>query len=118
MRRAIYATSHQRQQNRNHCNLFHFKTSFQRAICSATRTGDVILGLDQAQAAEGVTVFCAGVGEDDQGNLLTAGGRVLAVTGQGSTLAQARERAYAAAELITWPGKHCRSDIAKIAQGL
>ena len=43
---------------------------------------------------------------------MTAGGRVLAVTGTGSTIAAAREHAYAAAGEISWPGMHHRSDIA------
>lgn len=76
------------------------------------RTGDVIAGLDAARAVEGVTVFCAGVGADDEGRLITAGGRVLAVTGQGPTIADARDRAYRAVEALDWPGMHHRRDIA------
>ena len=41
-----------------------------------------------------------------------AGGRVLAVTGQGTTLVQARERAYDAVGRISWSGMHNRADIA------
>ena len=47
------------------------------------RTGDVIKGLDEAAALDGVTVFCAGVGQSDSGDLVTAGGRVLSITGRG-----------------------------------
>ena len=50
---------------------------------TAPRTGDVIEGLDRVAAHDGVTVFAAGVAEDAAGRLVTAGGRVLAVTGTG-----------------------------------
>jgi phosphoribosylamine--glycine ligase len=76
------------------------------------RVGDVIAGLDEARAVEGVTVFSAGVARDQQGRLVTAGGRVLAVTGVGDDLAEARARAYAAADLVRWPGLTRREDIA------
>jgi phosphoribosylamine--glycine ligase len=81
------------------------------------RTGDVIVGIDGASAVEGATVFCAGVAADDAGQLVTAGGRVLAVTGQGADLAQARQRAYEAVGRIAWPGMHHRTDIASRAVG-
>ncbi len=76
------------------------------------RTGDVIEGLDEARAIDGVEVFCAGVGADDRGRLVTAGGRVLAVTGLGDDLAAARSRAYDAVGRLSWPGMHHRRDIA------
>jgi phosphoribosylamine--glycine ligase len=79
------------------------------------RTGDVIEGLDDAQAVAGVTVFCAGVGANTNGELITAGGRVLTVTGQGATLAEARQTAYDAVGKISWPGLHHRNDIASDA---
>jgi phosphoribosylamine--glycine ligase len=75
------------------------------------RTGDVIHGWDRAEAA-GARVFSAGVGRDDDGRPVTAGGRVLNVTGFGPDLAKARDQAYAAVELIDWPGKQFRTDIA------
>ncbi len=87
-------------------------------VCAAegyprdVRTGDRIEGLDAAREIEGVSVFCAGVGAGPDGALVTAGGRVLAVTGQGPDLAAARERAYAAVGRISWPGMHHRNDIA------
>ena len=71
------------------------------------RTGDVIEGLEEAEAMEGVVVFRAGVSEDGH----TAGGRVLDVTGHGPTLEVARERAYEAARRISWPGMNYREDI-------
>ncbi|HSL57929.1 MAG TPA: phosphoribosylglycinamide synthetase C domain-containing protein, partial [Acidimicrobiales bacterium] len=82
---------------------------------TAPRTGDVIHGLDDAAALEGVTVFGAGVAADAAGRIVTAGGRVLTVTGTGPTLAAARERAYAAVDLIEWPGRLVRHDIAASA---
>lgn len=86
----------------------------------APRSGDPIGGLEAAEAA-GAKVYCAGVAAADadatQPNagadqLVTAGGRVLSVTGTGPTLGTARDVAYGAAKLITWPGQHHRSDIA------
>jgi phosphoribosylamine---glycine ligase len=79
------------------------------------RTGDPITGLDAASAHAGVTVFAAGVAEDGAGRLVTAGGRVVAVTGTGPTIATARDRAYAAAGEIRWSGMQCRTDIAASA---
>jgi phosphoribosylamine--glycine ligase len=80
----------------------------------APRTGDVIEGLDKADACEDVIVFRAGVDRDDQGRLRTAGGRVLNVTGLGDDIAAARDAAYAAVGHISWPGMHYRTDIAQI----
>jgi phosphoribosylamine--glycine ligase len=59
-------------------------------------------------------VFHAGTARV-QGRLVTAGGRVLNVSARGRTLHEARERAYAAAELITFEGRQLRSDIAQRA---
>jgi len=73
--------------------------------------GDVIQGLDQAAAIEGVEVTHAGTASRD-GEVVTAGGRVLNVTGLGPTAADARRRAYDAADLIEFDGKQMRSDIA------
>jgi phosphoribosylamine--glycine ligase len=79
------------------------------------RSGDPIEGIDDAAAEEGVTVTCAGVGRAGDGRLVTAGGRVLGVTGMGADLGSARRRAYAAAAHIRWPGIHYRTDIAEAA---
>jgi phosphoribosylamine--glycine ligase len=76
------------------------------------RLGDPIGGLAEARAVEGVSVFCAGVASGPDGSLVTAGGRVLAVTGQGPDLAAARDRAYDAVRHVRWPGMHHRNDIA------
>jgi phosphoribosylamine--glycine ligase len=80
------------------------------------RRGDVITGLgvdgQLARALEGVTIFHAGTAIDADGHFVTAGGRVLAVTGVGETLPEARRRAYEGAALITFEGRVMRSDIA------
>jgi len=73
--------------------------------------GDVIRGLDEAEGMEGVEITHAGTA-DEGGRIVTAGGRVLNVTGVGATAADARRRAYDAAERISFDGKQMRSDIA------
>jgi phosphoribosylamine--glycine ligase len=75
------------------------------------RTGEVITGLERASAHEGVVVFHAGTAFDDGGRVVTNGGRVLTVTAVGADVAEARDRAYAAAAEISWPGVHYRRDI-------
>ncbi len=79
---------------------------------SSPRSGDVIGGLDNAIAHPGAAVFGAGVAADENGQLVSAGGRVLNVCGFGDDVAAARERAYDALGEISWPGMHYRSDIA------
>ncbi len=79
---------------------------------TSPRTGDRIDGLDAASAVDGVTVFAAGVGAGPDGSLVTAGGRVLTVTGQGPSVDEARRLAYAAVDELSWPGLRCRTDIA------
>ena len=54
-------------------------------------------------------------GERD--GLVTAGGRVLAVTGQGPTVAEARIQAYEAVSRLSWPGMQHRTDIASSLTG-
>ncbi len=71
--------------------------------------GDVISGLDKVP--EGIEVTHAGTALQD-GKIVTAGGRVLNVTALGAGPAEARERAYAAAELISFEGRQLRTDIA------
>ena len=75
------------------------------------RAGDEITGLTEAAAVDGVDVLQAGTAMRD-GRLVTAGGRVLAVTAVGADLAQARERAYAGVGCISIAGSHVRADIA------
>ena len=72
--------------------------------------GKAITGIERAEELEGVTVYHAGTAVAD-GQLVTAGGRVLDVTAVAPTFEEARERAYAACELIDFDGKTYRSDI-------
>ncbi len=76
----------------------------------AYEKGKVITGVEAANAVEGVTVFHAGTRREGD-RLLTAGGRVLTVTAIGDDVDQAAERAYRAADLIHFEGKHLRRDI-------
>ena len=78
-------------------------------------TGDVIDGIEVADAIDGVDVIHAGTARDEDGRLVTAGGRVLGVTAVGADLAEARERAYEGVELIHIRGAHHRTDIALAA---
>lgn len=75
-------------------------------------TGKPITGIDEAQRHTGVTVYYAGVSRAADGSLLTSGGRVLAVTGEAPTFAEARRRAYAAVDDIHFEGKTYRTDVA------
>jgi len=77
---------------------------------AAPVTGDVISGLDAV--ADGIEVTHAGTRRRDDGAIVTAGGRVLNVTALGTTASAARDRAYAAAHQIDFPGRQLRSDIA------
>jgi phosphoribosylamine--glycine ligase len=86
------------------------------------RTGDVIEGLDaggqSVAAVDGATVFHAGTRRHSAtGPFYTAGGRVLGVTAVAPTVAEARERAYAATAPIDWEGMQMRRDIAALAAG-
>jgi phosphoribosylamine--glycine ligase len=87
----------------------------------APRAGDVITGLGTdgqlAESVEGVTIFHAGSARNDEGQFVTAGGRIVAVTGVGDTLEQARSRAYRGASLVTFEGRVMRSDIASSMAG-
>lgn len=77
--------------------------------------GKVILGIEEAEAMRDVMVFHAGTALNMDGELVTAGGRVLNVVALGSTFEEARERAYVACDLIQFEGKQFRSDIGKKA---
>jgi len=83
---------------------------------ASSSTGDVITGVDQANAVEGVDVIHAGTALDADGSLVTAGGRVLAVTAVGSDLAEARTRAYRGVDAISFDGAQRRTDIALAAE--
>jgi phosphoribosylamine--glycine ligase len=79
-------------------------------------TGTAIRGLDDAAALDGAYVLHAGTALDAVGDVVSSGGRVLSVVGLGTDLAEARERAYAAVDVIDLPGSHHRSDIALAAE--
>src|SRR2546421_4656233 len=81
-----------------------------RSYPEASDSGTPIAGVDAAEAA-GALVFHAGTALLD-GALVTNGGRILDVTAVGDTVAEARERAYAGVDLISWPGIRYRRDIA------
>lgn len=81
----------------------------------AHETGAPIGGIEDAERLPGVLVFHAGTALRD-GTLVTAGGRVLALSATGAGFAEARRRAYDAAGLIDFPGKHFRTDIALRAE--
>ncbi|MCS5689896.1 MAG: phosphoribosylamine--glycine ligase [Actinomycetota bacterium] len=78
---------------------------------TAPQTGDVIYGLEEARAIEGVEIFCAGVALNPQGELVTGGGRVLNVCGRAAKLETARDLAYNAVSVISWSGMQHRTDI-------
>lgn len=77
------------------------------------KKGDVISGLDEA-AETGATVFHAGTAEKD-GEIVTAGGRVLGVTALGKTIPDAIENVYKAVDRISWDEVQFRRDIGKKA---
>jgi phosphoribosylamine--glycine ligase len=74
-------------------------------------TGVPIEGLEQTDELEETMVFHAGT-EKRRGKVVSAGGRVLAVSALGATIGNARERAYAAVERISFEGMQYRTDIA------
>ncbi len=75
------------------------------------RTGDLITGIEDAAALDGVDVIQAGTAMSERG-LVTSGGRVLAVTAEGADVSQARARAYAGVALVDFAGAQHRTDIA------
>ena len=78
--------------------------------------GNVITGLAEAAKEPDTMVFHAGTAEKD-GNIVTAGGRVLGVTALGDTIKDAIDRAYKVTGLITWDGVQYRRDIGAKAVG-
>ncbi len=75
------------------------------------KKGDLIEGISEANAIDGVKVYCAGIDHTDKG-FVTSGGRVLSVTGHGESLDTAKKRAYEGVNVICWKGMQYRSDIA------
>jgi phosphoribosylamine--glycine ligase len=83
---------------------------------SRPETGVRISGLDVASHHEGVEIFHAGTSRAQNGDWLTAGGRVLGVTSTAQTLGLALRRCYDAVKDIGWDGMHYRRDIGKFAR--
>ncbi len=79
---------------------------------AAPRTGDPLLGLEQAARVDGAYLLHAGTRRTDSGALVSAGGRVLDVVALGADLATARDTAYRAVKHLGLAGSHYRSDIA------
>ncbi len=75
--------------------------------------GRPISGLLEAGSLENVRVYHAGTAQDAEGQVVTAGGRVLGVTAQGETLKEAVDRAYEATAKISFQGMQYRKDIAQ-----
>jgi len=93
------------------------------AVCVAMASGGYpgsyekgfeITGLEEVLGMDDVMVFHAGTSLKD-GKIVNAGGRVLGVTGLGSTVAEAIECAYSAVDKINWSGVHFRKDIGRKA---
>lgn len=87
-----------------------------RGYPESSSSGDVITGVDAADALEGVHVVQAGTALRD-GSLVTAGGRVLAVVGTGADVAAARAAAYRGVGEIAFDGAQHRTDIASAPPG-
>ncbi len=78
--------------------------------------GVEIAGLQEAAGLPDTMVFHAGTRREG-GRVVTSGGRVLGVTGLGDGVADAIGKAYAAVDVIRWPGAHYRTDIGRKALG-
>ncbi len=79
----------------------------------AYEKGFEITGLERFEGREGYYCFHAGSKFDEQGRVVTNGGRVLGVTAKGATLKEARAKAYEAAEWVSFANKYMRRDIGK-----
>jgi phosphoribosylamine--glycine ligase len=73
--------------------------------------GDVISGLEAFEGRDDVKVFHAGTALDEDGRVVTAGGRVLCAVGLGADVTEAQARAYEVARGISWDGVYYRKDI-------
>jgi len=80
---------------------------------ASAQKGAVIYGLDEAQKIESVDVYHAGTAINENGEIITNGGRVLAVTAWDATLRKAIDRAYSAVDKIRFDGMQFRRDIAQ-----
>jgi phosphoribosylamine--glycine ligase len=83
----------------------------------AYEAGKPISGLEELRDEADLVVFHAGTRRRADGRFETAGGRVLGVTARGASVAEARQRAYAAADRIHFEGRQLRRDIASRARG-
>lgn len=77
------------------------------------KKGYPISGLEKFKGLDGYYVFHSGTKFDENGQIVTNGGRVLGVTANGATLKEARENAYKAAEWVNFENKYMRHDIGK-----
>jgi len=77
----------------------------------AYEKGKTITGLDEAEHLKDVVVFHAGTAAKN-GDIVTAGGRVLGVTALGGKVEDAKAKAYEAVDKIKFDGAYCRRDIA------
>ncbi len=77
------------------------------------KKGYEIKGLEKFKDADGYYCFHAGTKFDDQGRIVTNGGRVLGITAKGGDLKEARKNAYAATEWVEFGNKYMRHDIGK-----
>jgi phosphoribosylamine--glycine ligase len=84
-----------------------------RGYPATSEKGIPIEGIEAAQEETGAIVFHAGTAIDGNGDLVTAGGRVLGVTGTGKTLAEARAQSLEAVSKIGFEGSYYRKDIGK-----
>jgi phosphoribosylamine--glycine ligase len=85
---------------------------------AAPAKGDPIAGIDEAERVPGAYVLHAGTARTHEGDLVSAGGRVLNVVGTGTDLDAARKTAYEAVGKIRMRGAHHRADIAAAAPSL
>ena len=84
----------------------------------AYEKGKIITGLDNFKGKDGYYCFHAGTKFDDNGNIVTNGGRVLGITAKGDTLKEARANAYAATEWVDFENKYMRYDIGKAIENM
>ena len=82
-----------------------------RGYPEAPEHGSIVRGLAKAATVPNVIIFHAGTTADADGTIHAAGGRVLAITATGATIAEARNSAYRAVKIIDWPEGFCRNDI-------
>ena len=84
-----------------------------RGYPETSSSGEVITGIDRAEEIEGVHVIQAGTAMSGD-DLVTAGGRVLAVVGVGADVAAARDAAYQGVAAVEFEGVQHRTDIADL----